>query len=144
MPVSTPRETARTELEGAMTHLPFASRSTPRFDAAGRLVGFARSRTLAEPTVEITAIGKRAVLDEGPIGRISDVIFELDSGEIVAYECRDGGEPFYLPASGADRETGSEVRFAPQAHRRAHLQELALSADPDEFVIVEEFPTSAE
>ncbi|HEY9722343.1 MAG TPA: hypothetical protein V6D47_10030 [Oscillatoriaceae cyanobacterium] len=127
-----------------MTHLPNSPRYTPRYDEAGRLVGYARAQAIAEPAVEISAIGKHAVVDEGPIGRISDVIFELESGEIVAYECRDGGEPFYLPASGEDRETRSEVRLAPHTHRREHLEDLPLSNDPDEFVIVEELPPTAE
>jgi hypothetical protein len=145
-----------------MPFSPIPPRPRPRFDAEGHLLGFMRDKgqleTDAESSVTIcaTAVGKEAVFEgSDPVGRISDVIFELESGEIIAYEYTDAiGEAFYLPAAVLASETRAQLRFPPQARNlAAHdlgglgdtlKREAPGFADPDEFSIVEEFPEASE
>jgi hypothetical protein len=105
------------------------------------------------------ALGKQATFDDnGPAARITDVIFELDSGTILAYEFTTegaGGAAFYLPASAVRGETPSALRFAPAAREQARpdlatlsadlAAEPPITADPGEFVTFEAFgePDSA-
>lgn len=125
-------------------------RRRPRFDAQGRLVGYMRSTPQLEADqlkAERDAMGKQAVLEDAPVGRITDVIFELASGEIVAYEFTDDdGAPHYLPASALTRETGSTLCFPEQARDLiaddlpglGDALQWGQEADAGEFSIVED------
>ena len=133
-----------------MPRLPHARR---HFDPHGRFVGYTRVvGQLDEPAeVDVRAVGKAAIFDEaGRQGRISDVIFELDTGEILAYEfVDDGGAAYYLPATALHHETASELHFPASPAELASPDLGALGdrlaagpppEDPDEFTIVERFP----
>ena len=142
---------------------PRLPRRRPRYDAQGRLVGYLSATGHVEAdqlqadrawqqAEGDAAVGKQAVLEEDAVGRITDVIFELASGEIVAYEFTDdAGAPHYLPASALSRETGSALCFPEQARDLIadDLPGLGESlqwdeeADEGEFFIVEDFPDQA-
>lgn len=145
-----------------MPFSPIPPRPRPRYDAEGHLLGFMRDRLQLEAdagspvTISAAAVGKEAVFEGGDaVGRISDVIFELESGEIIAYEYTDAiGDAFYVPATALARETRSELRFPPRARDLARhdlgglgdtlSRETPGFDDPDEFTIVEEFPEASE
>ena len=136
---------------------PLIPRRHPRYDAQGRLVGtmaaFSHLEADAERAAEPGAMGKDARFEDGPrVGRISDVIFELTTGEILAYEFTDdAGSPHYLPAVALARETPSALCFPPQARDliRPDLSGLGQTlqgspkADEAEFTILEDFPPLA-
>ncbi|MFN3430920.1 MAG: hypothetical protein ACK46X_13320 [Candidatus Sericytochromatia bacterium] len=138
---------------------PLVPRRHARFDSQGRLVGYlcqsghveadevhaAHTWRLAEGDA---AMGKQAVFgDQAGAGRITDVIFELESGEIVAYEFTDdAGDPHYLPASALTRETPAALCF-PTGARDLVASDLGglgraldWGAEAGEFAIVEDFP----
>ena len=139
---------------------PLIPRRRPRYDAQGNMLGYTRAaghveadQVHADPAwrqAEGASLGKQAVFEEdGSVGRITDVIFELASGEIVAYEFTDdAGAQHYLPASALTRETGSALCFPQQARGLVapDLPGLGQSlqwndeADAGEFSIVEDFP----
>jgi hypothetical protein len=138
---------------------PLVPRRHARFDSEGRLMGYVRHAGHVEAD-EVhsahawrlaegdAAMGKQAVFeDQGEAGRITDVIFELESGEIVAYEFTDdAGDSHYLPASALTRETGTALCFPTNARDLVarDLGGLGRALDWDteagEFTIVEDFP----
>lgn len=140
---------------------PRLPRRRPHYDAHGRILGYTRTighleadELQADPAWRRAegeaAMGKQAVFeDAGEVGRITDVIFELASGAIVAYQFTDdAGAQHYLPASALKRETGSALCFPPQArelvaHDLPALGEALqwdVQAEGGEFTHVEEFP----
>jgi hypothetical protein len=80
------------------------------------------------------AIGKVACFGDAPrAGRVRDVIFELETGEVLAYEVDPGdGTACYVPALMLERETPSTLHFA-AASRSTY-------ADEGEFLTLEHFP----
>ena len=140
---------------------PLVPRRRARFDAQGKLVGYLRTaghvevdQVKADPAWRRAegdaAMGKQAVFEDvGEAGRITDVIFELANGEIVAYEFTDdAGSAHYLPASALTKETDEALCFPSQARDLVASDlpglgdalQWGADADAGEFAIVEDFP----
>jgi hypothetical protein len=137
---------------------PRLPRRHPRYDAQGHLVGYLSASGHLEAdalhadkawqqTEGEAAVGKQALLEDDHVGRITDVIFELASGEIVAYEFTDeAGAPHYLPASALSKETGSALCFPGQARdliaddlpALGDALQWGANADTGEFSVVED------
>lgn len=134
-----------------MFHLTQPRRRRPRYDETGKLLGYVETSPQVEggpcgaPEAPC-ALGKDAIEAPGNrVGRITDIIFEAESGDIFAYELRDdAGAAFYLPADAVQRETTAQVHFPRDAARPLGDWQGPEGGDPDEFSVVEEFPESAE
>lgn len=130
-----------------MFHLTQPRRRRPRYDEAGNLLGYVETSPQLEGGPTGTpeapcAVGKEAIEEpDRRVGRISDIIFEAESGDIFAYELRDDqGTAFYLPADAVCKETSDQLHFPPAAARPLGDWDSSAGLDPDEFSVVEDFP----
>lgn len=83
------------------------------------------------------AIGKVVRFGDAPrVGRVKDVIFERETGEVLAYEVDPGdGTACFVYADMLERETPSTLHFA-----AASRASFGGEADEDEFLTLEHLP----
>lgn len=129
-----------------MFHLTQPRRRRPRYDEAGKLIGYVEASPQleggpADAPEAPSALGKEAFETDGrAVGKVTDIIFEAESGDVFAYELTDEtGTAYYLKPECVSRETAGEVYFPPEAARPLGDWEISVD-DPNEFSVVEEFP----
>ncbi len=88
-----------------------------------------------------TAIGKVVRFGDAPrVGRVKDVIFELATGDVVAYEVDPGdGTACFVYADMLERETPSTMHFA-----GASRAPFGGEDDDDEFLTLDHLPEADE
>jgi len=97
------------------------------------------------PEAEPAGIGKLLVTDEGRhLGPITDVIFDFDSQQVLAYEVIREGKPLVIPVVLPIRETETQVVIPAEAltHAAPDLSALIAHRDPETGTIM--FPLSEE
>jgi sporulation protein YlmC with PRC-barrel domain len=97
------------------------------------------------PEAEPTGIGKLLVTDDGRnLGPITDVIFDLDTQQVLAYEVIRKGKPLIVPLVLPIRESGSQIELPAEAlmHAAPDLSALLAHRDPETGTIM--FPLSEE
>ena len=99
----------------------------------------------AIPEAEPTGIGKLLVTDDGRnLGPITDVIFDLDSQQVLAYEVIRKGKPLIVPLVLPIRENETQIELPAEAlaHAAPDLSALIAHRDPETGTIM--FPLSEE
>lgn len=99
----------------------------------------------AVPEAGPVGIGKQLVTDDGrQYGPITDVIFDLNSQQVLAYEIDQSGKPLVVPVVMPIHETAAEVRLPAEAmaHAAPDLSALIAQRDPQTGTIM--FPLSEE
>lgn len=94
-----------------------------------------------EPPGHEAVIGKVARFGDAPrVGRVRDVIFELETGEVLAYEVDPGdGSACFVAADMLERETPSTLHFA-----GASRSPFGGERDANEFLVLEHLPDADE
>lgn len=97
------------------------------------------------PEAEPAGIGKQLVTDDGRnLGTITDVIFDLDSQQVLAYEIIRNGKPLIVPLVLPIRENETQIELPAEAltHAAPDLSALIAHRDPETGNIM--FPLSEE
>jgi sporulation protein YlmC with PRC-barrel domain len=97
------------------------------------------------PEAEPAGLGKLLVTDDGrALGAITDVIFDLDSQQVLAYEVIRKGKPLVIPLVLPIRETATQIEIPAEAlaHAAPDLSALIAHRDPETGAIM--FPLSEE
>ena len=95
------------------------------------------------PQAEPAGIGKQLVTDDGrSLGTITDVIFDLESQQVLAYEVIRKGKPLIVPLVLPIRENASQIELPAEAltHAAPDLSALIAHRDPETGTIM--FPLS--
>lgn len=97
------------------------------------------------PEAEPSGIGKQLVTEDGrSLGPITDVIFDLDTQQVLAYEVIRKGKPLVIPLVLPIRETANQITIPTDAlaHAAPDLSALIAHRDPESGTIM--FPLSEE